>query len=66
MIVKRVSLLSGIEREMDLNVTQEQLDRVAGRERIQNVLPHLSASEREFIISGISAEEWDAEFGDED
>lgn len=66
MIVKRVSLLSGIEREMDLDVTPNQLEAISNGAYIQKVLPHLSASDREFIISGISPEEWDAEFGEEE
>ena len=29
---------------------------------IQNTVPHLSVSEREFLMSGITDDEWDAEF----
>ena len=48
---------------MDLDVTQEQLDRYAeGRELLQNVFPNLRPDEREFIKSGITPEEWNDMF----
>lgn len=34
-------------------------------ELIQNAFPTLNASEREFIMTGISDEEWDTMFGEE-
>jgi hypothetical protein len=32
---------------------------------IQDAFPHLTPSQREFILTGISPEEWDATFPDE-
>ncbi len=47
---------------LDLNITQSQLDRVNNRhstdEYIQDIVPNLSASEREFLITGILEETW--------
>lgn len=44
---------------MDLNVTQEQLDQYeSGDVLIQDVFPHLTPAEREFIMTGITEEEW--------
>ena len=36
----------------DLNMTIDQYKRVGGSELIQNVVPHLSAENREFLITG--------------
>ena len=60
MIVKKHNFLTGMEVEMDLPVTQEQLDRYEyGDELAQDVFPELSPEYREFIISGIKPDEWD-------
>ncbi len=63
MIIKRRSNLSGIVRSRDLPVTQEQLDSWEQGELIQVAMPHLSSSEREYIISGITPKEWEEAFG---
>lgn len=55
-------MLSGKERTLDLPVTEEQIKRWLAGELIQNVMPHLTAGEREFIKTGITDEEWDTEF----
>lgn len=36
-----------------------------GRGNIQDIMPYLSADEREFIISGIKPDEWDELFEEE-
>lgn len=59
MKVTRTSQVSGITRTIDLNVTQEQLDALE-HDLIQNIMPHLSAGDREFILTGITVEEWDS------
>ena len=60
MLVKKQSIMSGKVNEMELDITQEQLDRyLEGEELIQDIFPHLNASEREFLISGMTGEEWD-------
>jgi len=67
MEVTKRSQLTGKLTTLDLDITDEQLDRVECRREtstpIQKIVPHLSASEREFLISGISPEEWINEFG---
>lgn len=63
MIVTRKSMLSGIERSIDLPITEEQVRRWNAREGyIQEIFSNLSADECEFIMTGISAEEWDDTF----
>lgn len=59
MIIERKSVISGIVRQRDLDVTPEQLARWKGGELIQNVMPHLSVSDREFIVTGTTDEEWE-------
>lgn len=66
MIITRTSPFSGITRMREITVTQEQLDRWHAGELIQNVMPNLSADDREFLMTGITAEEWDTAFGEDD
>tara|TARA_B100001939_G_scaffold330373_1_gene327484 strand:- start:250 stop:450 length:201 start_codon:yes stop_codon:yes gene_type:complete len=63
MEIVRRSPFSGLHHVMDLPVTQEQLDRWQAGELVQNVFPHLSADEREFLMTGITPQEWEEEFG---
>jgi hypothetical protein len=62
MKVTRRSPFSGKLRRLDLDITQEQIDRWLSGELIQNVFPHLSAGEREFLKTGITEEEWNDTF----
>jgi len=60
-IVKAVSALSGGVSSMVLEITEDQLyawavDGVV----IQKAMPNLSPEEREFLMTGIRSEEWDA------
>jgi hypothetical protein len=57
--IKRVSLLSGKEREMDLPVTDEQMMAWQNGKLAQNAFPNLTPSEREFIMTGVTDEEWE-------
>jgi hypothetical protein len=69
MLVERKSRVSGLVHALDLNITPEQLARVDSRfesgELIQNIVPHLSVDEREFLMTGITGEEWTATFGED-
>jgi hypothetical protein len=57
MIISKESILTGKTSKMDLPVTKEQIKAWQQGELIQNVMPHLSIVEREFLISGMSEEE---------
>ena len=46
-------------------ITQAQLDQWASGDLIQNVFPDLSLDDREFIMTGVTADEWDEFMGDE-
>ncbi len=66
MNITRTSQVSGITRSIDLNITQEQLDAWSNGMLVQKAFPNLTPSEREFIITGITSEEWDELFADSD
>jgi len=55
----------GNEHTLEIDITQEQWDRWKAGEMLQNVCPHLSADDREFLISGTTKEEWEQLFGKE-
>ena len=66
MIIERQSIVSGKVYQMELDVTQQQLnDFLNGKLGLaQEAFPHLSIDEREFIISGIHPIEWRELFGE--
>ncbi len=64
MKITRLSPVSGVRHTMELDVTSKQIVAWEKGEMIQNVFPHLTAGEREFIKTGITPDEWDAMFGD--
>lgn len=67
MQVTRTSKASGKTRTRDLPITPEQMAAYEeGGALIQDAFPQLNADDREFILSGITAEEWIELFGDED
>lgn len=65
MRILRQSPFSGIIHEMDLDITQAQMDAWRGGELVQNAFPNLSPSEREFLMTGITPDEWDRMFGED-
>ena len=66
-IVKRVSLLTGSENEMDLPVESNRVTNwLQSRERdpqstplIQDAFPELNNEQREFILTGSTGDEWE-------
>jgi hypothetical protein len=62
MLITRISPFSGNTISLDIPVTQAQLDAWASGSLIQDAMPNLSADEREFIMTGITAQEWDDMF----
>jgi hypothetical protein len=64
MLIRRRSQITGIVRERNLDITEEQLNRFFSGELIQKCFPNLSVGDREFILSGITEEEWDTTFSD--
>jgi hypothetical protein len=65
MQIVRTSTLSGNTSAMEIDVSQDQLDAWLNGALIQNAMPNLNADEREFIMTGITPNEWDAMFGED-
>ena len=51
-------MLTGIINSMDIAVSEEQLQAWESGELIQEVMPDLTADEREFIMTGTTANDW--------
>ena len=62
MLIERKSMVSGKVHAMDLDVTQDQIAAWNSGMYIQDAMPKLSDEEREFMMTGITPEEWDATF----
>jgi hypothetical protein len=54
----RTSAFTGVTREKEIDITPEQYALWESGVFIQNAAPHLSAEDREFIITGVTHEEW--------
>lgn len=73
MQVTRKSEFTGVEHTRDIpGVTQERLEQcwrfssTRTGKHIQDVFPELSADDREFLMTGVTPEEWTAAFGEDD
>jgi len=63
MLIKRISPFSGNENTMDIPVTEAQLSEWQSGVLIQRAMPNISADHREFLMTGITPEEWEETFG---
>ena len=63
MIITKRSPFSGKVHEMDIPVTQKQIDAWQNGVLIQDAMPNLTPDQREFIKTGITPEEWEETFG---
>lgn len=66
MIITRKSKISGILRTKNIPILADDYARWLAGDKIQDVAPYLSADDQEFIISGITSEEWDELFKEEE
>jgi len=67
MVISRISDFTGERHEMDLPVTDAQLQLYAeGREKLQDCFPQLTPGQRDFIKFGCTEEEYDNIFKDEE
>jgi hypothetical protein len=66
MLVVKVSPISGNLNTMNLPLTPEQVEAWREGALIQDIMPHLSAPQREFLVSGITPEEAQRVFGAEE
>jgi len=62
MKITKTSMVTGKEHTREIDVTQQQIRAWQDGMLIQQTMPNLSADEREFIMTGITAEEWDDVF----
>lgn len=67
MLIRRKSPLTGEWNEVELPITQAQLAELEApnRRTIQEILPHLTAAQREFVKTGYTQDDWDSMFPDE-
>ena len=57
--ITRTSMLSGIDRTKTFDITYDQYYAwYTEGELIQNAMPNLSGSDREFIMTGMTDDEW--------
>lgn len=67
MLVTKKSQLTGNIHTIDIpNLTDEQVDAWMTGTLIQNAMPHISEDHREFLMTGITSDEWYSVFGDEE
>ena len=65
MKITKISSLTKVEHTMDIDVTFEQLWKIDNKtDLIQRIVPHLQPAEREFLMTGITDEEWQLAFAD--
>jgi hypothetical protein len=64
MIIVRQSPLTRKINAMDLDITPRQLFAWKSGTLAQDAFPNLSPDEREFVISGLTADDWNALYGD--
>lgn len=66
--VTRQSIITKKMNTMELPITQENLDTydAVGDILVQDAFPHLDIGQREFILSGITPDEWHETFGDDE
>jgi hypothetical protein len=62
MKITKVSILSKIERSLELDVTDEEIKAWKAGMLIQDAMPRLTTDEREFMMTGITAEEWEKHY----
>lgn len=66
MQVERTSMLSGKTTQREIDCTPEQLLLYKRGALIQEAFPNLSAEDREFLMTGVTPEEWNEHFRDDD
>lgn len=60
MLVTKKSPFSGKESTMDIDVSEEQINQWQRGSLIQHAMPNLTSDEREFLMTGITPDEWES------
>ena len=66
MVVVAISALTGRQHAASLAITEAQVYDWVNGASIQDAMPNLSPEDREFLMTGITAKEWDSMFSEED
>jgi len=66
MLITRKSVVSGKVVTKEIDVTDAQMLAYTQGEVIQKAMPNISPDEREFILTGITTEEWRELFTEDD
>jgi len=56
--ITRTSPVTAAVNTLELDITMDQYSRWRGGELIQNAMPNLSADDREYIMTGMTPEDW--------
>jgi len=59
MLIIRKCPITGVQNKKEIDVTEEQLKLWYEGALIQDAMPHLTPSEREFIKTGLTDEAWE-------
>ena len=63
MFIQKRSMISGKINEMELPITSEQFEDWQSGRLIQHAMPNLNDEQREFLMTGITPQEWQEQFG---
>lgn len=66
MKITKQSLLSFKRHTLDIPISEEDYNKFCNGMSIQDAAPYLSKSDREFLISGITEQEWNQAFPKEE
>lgn len=64
MLITRIDPFTSKENTINIPVTRDQILAWKNGELIQNAMPNLTSSQREFIMTGIVDETWDEIFNE--
>lgn len=63
MLIEKVSPITGKVHKLELPVTEEKIAQwKSSGTTIQDAFPELTPDEREFLLTGITSDEWDSLF----
>lgn len=66
MLITRRSPITGILHAREIDITGHHLWLWENGKCIQDAMPHISADDREFILTGITPEEWTKYIGNDE
>lgn len=66
MLITRTSPLTRKTNTLNIDVTEEQLTNWQSGMLIQDAMPNLTPDEREFIMSGMTSQDWEHLYGRDD